>query len=783
MKRNHQLFWLWLVCGLLVTATLAVYWPVLQNDFINYDDPDYVTANDVVQGGLTWGGTKWAFTTGHASNWHPLTWLSHMLDVTWFGLEPQGHHLTNLALHCVNTLLLLLLLRQMTGALWRSAGVAALFALHPLHVESVAWVAERKDLLSAHFGILTLMAYAAYAKARGEGRRARGGTTPHPTLSPNEAERAKHIWYAVALGLFACGLMSKPMLVTWPFVMLLLDFWPLNRITQKPKIFSLESWKANQKLVSEKIPFFVLTILSSSITLIVQRGAMAKTELVTGSDRVSNAILAYTNYLQQTVWPTKLAVFYPFPTNIPVIELGIAIIVLIVISTLAIRLARSQPFVLIGWLWFLGTLLPVIGLVQVGAQARADRYTYLPLIGIFCTLIWGLSELIKIQPWVKRSGTIVALAVLTALGITSRNQLQHWRNDRTLCAHATKVTKGNHIAWSGLGIVDAKAGNWPDAMANLMQAYEFAKLHHTERSVSYYIGVALQMQGKPKEALPYFQDCVVSAEMRPELDHRLGLSLMDAGRLAEAEPHIKAALAGKPHNLDYNLGMAALFVAKGDPQKAEHIYTNAVAKHPKAPLALKSYGEFLILVNRSIEAETWLAKAVNQKPENPAYRKSYASLLQRNGKTQMALDQFEIAAKLSPPSASELLDLSELYGQLNQPRQALNYLERAIAAEPNSVPALNNCAWLLATSPDDAIRNGARAVDLAKRACQISQWKIPMLMGTLAAAYAEAGQFVDAVAMADKAIAVAREEKQDDTAKRNVELRALYQSGKPYREK
>lgn len=772
MKRNHQILWLWLVCGGLVAATLATYWSALRNDFINYDDPDYVTANHVVQEGVTWKGIEWAFTTGHASNWHPLTWLSHMLDITWFGLEPQGHHLTNLLLHCVNTLLLLLLLWYMTGALWRSALVAALFALHPLHVESVAWVAERKDLLSALFGLLTLWAYARYVQAT---------NTSSPSVGSHGNPKPK-LWYGMSLGFFAGGLMSKPMLVTWPFVMLLLDFWPLRRLDLAAGVFGLGFWRRHQKLVWEKLPFFVLTILSSSITLIVQHGAMAKTELVGAGDRVGNAILAYSNYLQQTIWPAKLAVFYPFPIKIPVVELVIVLVVLIIISILAIRLARSQPFVLIGWLWFLGTLVPVIGLVQVGAQARADRYTYLPLVGIFFALVWGFSELVKKQPWLKKAGAIAALAVLTALGVTSHAQLQHWRNDRTLCAHAARVTTGNYMAWGGLGIVDAKAGNWSSAMTNLMRAYEYAKIHHTERSVSYYIGVALQMQGKPKEALSYFQDCVVSAEMRPELDHRLGLSLMDAGRLAEAEPHIKAAVAAKPHSLDYNLGMAALLVTKDDLQQAEPIYTNAVEKHPKEPLALKSYGEFLILVNRLAEAEPWLAKAVSLKPENPAYRKAYATLLQRNGKLSLAAEQLESAAKLATPSTQELLNLAELHTQLKQPHQALDYYNRALTAEPNSLLVLNNYAWALATSPDATLRNGPRAVELGERACRISQWKIPVLIGTLAAAYAEAGRFADAVTTADKAIAVAHETQQTDAAKRNVELRKLYQNGKPYRD-
>ena len=762
--------------ALLIAATLLTYWPALKNEFINYDDPDYVTANEVVKKGLTTEGFRWAFTTGHASNWHPITWLSHMADVSMFGMKPTGHHATNLVFHVANSVLLLLLLWLMTGSVWRSAMVAALFALHPLHVESVAWVAERKDVLSAFFGILTLMAYAHYVQFKIQNEKLKKGTTPHPTLSPDEAERAARLWYGVALGLFALGLMSKPMLVTWPFVMLLLDFWPLGR-------WRMADGKVWKQLVVEKLPFLLLAVISSAITLAVQQGAMAKTEIVPIGDRFCNAVLACANYLQQTAWPAKLAVFYPFPTSFPAVEFSVAIGVLVAIFILVIRLARSHPFLIVGWLWFVGTLVPVIGLVQVGAQARADRYTYLPLIGVFFALSWGLHWLIMRRLQSKPFGSAIVIAVLIALGITSHRQLQHWQNDRALCSHAANVTTDNYMAWGGLGIIDVKATDWPSAMTNLMRAYEYAKPHHTERSVSYYVGVALQMQGKPKDALPYLETCIVSAEMQPERNHRLGLSLMDAGRMTEAEAAIRSALAAKPQSLDYNLGMAALLMAKGDTNRAEPIYASMVTSHSTQPAAHKSYGDFLSLANRHPEAEPRYATAVKLKPDSTPYRKAYANSLQRNGRLDLAVEQYEKAFALATPTSQELLDLADIYAQLGQTRKVLACYDKAIEQEPNSVPALNNLAWLLATCPDDGIRNGARAVELAERACKITDWKATVLMGTLAAAYAEAGRFPDAIAMAEKAITKARAEKQDDVAKRNGELLELYRSGKPYREK
>ena len=771
--------------AVLIASTLLTYWPVLKNEFINYDDPDYVTTNEVVKNGLTTEGFKWAFTTGHASNWHPITWLSHMADVSMFGMNPAGHHATNLFFHVANSVLLLLLLWLMTGSVWRSAMVAALFALHPLHVESVAWVAERKDMLSAFFGLLSLVAYASYAKRTSfwSARtcpRFETGRHVSQSESGDVSPQSKAVCFWLAFVFFALGLMTKPMLVTWPFVMLLLDFWPLNRVTGDGWQLTGKVWR---RLVLEKIPFFALTLISCLVTVKVQQGAMSSSGLISMSDRVCNAIVAYGSYLHQTVWPVNLAMFYPFPVSISAEMLMLPLVMLVGSSVLCVRLARKRPFLIVGWCWFLGTLVPVIGILQVGAQAHADRYTYLPLIGIFFALIWGLSTFIKQQQkhaLLVAVGSMITLAVLAKL---THDQLRHWKNDRALCTHAAEVTDENYVALGGIAIDDIKHENWSSAMTNLMRAYEYAKPHHTERSVSYYVGVALQMQGKPKEALPYLETCIVSAEMKPERDHRLGLSLMDAGRMEEAEAVIKLALAAKPQSLDYNLGMAALLMAKGDTVQAEPIYTNAIAAHPNLPASHKAYGDYLSLANRHAEAEPRYAMAVKLKPDSTPYRKAYANSLRRNGRLDLAVEQYEKAFALAKPGSQELLDLADIYAHLGQTRKVLACYDKAIEQEPNSVPGLNNLAWLLATCPDDGIRNGARAVELTELACKITEWRATVLMGTLAAAYAEAGRFPDAIAMAEKAITKARDEKQDDVAKRNGELLELYRSGKPYREK
>jgi protein O-mannosyl-transferase len=751
--------------ALLGLATLAVFWPVLQNEFINYDDPNYVTANEVVNRGLSLEGVQWAFTTGHASNWHPVTWLSHMLDVTMFGLQPTGHHLTNLLLHVANSVLLLLFLWRMTGALWRSALAATLFALHPLHVESVAWVSERKDVLSAFFGILTLMSYSHYAQCQ----------MPNAKF-PN----GRKVWYGVALVLFALGLMSKPMLVTWPFVLVLLDFWPLRRMDLATHEARRTTFKP---LLLEKLPFLALAITSCVVTVIVQSDALAKTELVPLSARLGNAVLAYVDYLGQTLWPAGLAVFYPFPLELTARRIIAASAVLLVISAATLRLSRTQPYVIMGWLWYLGTLVPVIGLVQVGSQARADRYTYLPLIGIFIMMAWGLGALVQACSRSKWLVQIASVLMLAALSVTTHRQTEYWRNSRTLFAYSAQVTRGNYVALSGVGIADALQGDWHAAMTNLTQALEFARLHHAEQFISYYLGVTLQMQGRGLEALPYLENALVPSELRPERNYRLGLSLLEANRLSEAETALKDALADKPQSAEYQLGMAALFIRQGNLAEAEPVYQATLASHPTSPVAQKSFGDFLTLAGRYAEAESHHAAAVKLKPGDALFRRAYAKTLRNLGKLSEAIVQLEAAARLGLVNSEAAAELAELYSVQGQSAKAVVWYQKAIENAPKSISALNNLAWILATDPNDEVRDGKHAVELAERACQLTEWKKAVLMGTLAAAYAEAGRFPDAVAMAGKARDQAHADQQETIAKKNEELLKLYEYGKPFRDK
>jgi len=412
-----------ILIGLLLTAAVfGIFRHSIKNDFVNFDDDKYVTCNTHVQAGLTKESVSWALTSVDAKNWHPLTWLSHMLDIQVYGSNPAGHHLTNVLLHVLNTLLLFLALNRMTGHVWRGAFVAALFGVHPLHVESVAWVAERKDVLSAFFWMLTMLAYVRYVEMPKPGR------------------------YPLVLLSFALGLMAKPMLVTLPFVLLLLDYWPLDRL-------KLHSW---WKLVVEKTPLFVFAAASSIVTYIVQSkgGAIGILEHLSLGARISNAVVSYMDYIGKMFWPRNLAVFYPYPVHGPPIwEIVGAGAALVCVSILVIRAGGRRPYLPVGWLWYLGTLVPVIGLVQVGRQAMADRYSYVPLIGLFIIVAWGVPDLASRKRWIL---AVAAGPALSALMLCTWFQVGVWRNNITFFEHALASTSDNYVAQNNLASIFAE---------------------------------------------------------------------------------------------------------------------------------------------------------------------------------------------------------------------------------------------------------------------------------------------------------------------------------------
>ncbi len=526
-----------LLALLLALGTLVVFLPAGRFGFVNYDDPDYVSENYFVKNGLNATDIQWAFTTFHASNWHPLTWISHMTDCTLFGLNPGEFHFINVLFHAANVALLFALWLRLTGKIWPSAFIAALFAWHPLHVESVAWISERKDVLSTFFGLLALLSYAKFA----------------------QENYRRSFWFA--LGFFALGLLAKPMLVTLPFVMLLLDFWPLNRVEGfKLKVASSEPRNLQPStfkfLLFEKWPFFLLVIPVCVLTCLAQRSAMASLEKLPFPLRLENSVVTYALYLGKLFWPARLAFFYPlaapsFPT------IAAAVVLLLGICFIAWRTRHTFPYVSVGWLWFLGTLVPVIGLVQVGEQAMADRYSYFPAIGIFIIVAFGVQDLAGRFQFVKQISAPLAILALAACVLATENQLNYWRTDETLFAHALAVTGNNEIAHINLGVVYEKQSRPAEAMDEYRQALKI-----NPRRANNYNNIAdlLDEAGRPDEALTEYQTTLQLDPDAFEAHLNLGSVLVELRRFDEAAGQFQRAAELKPDDArpHYEMGKALL---------------------------------------------------------------------------------------------------------------------------------------------------------------------------------------------------------------------------------
>jgi tetratricopeptide (TPR) repeat protein len=611
--------WLLLgICVALAAITWLVFGQTLRHDFVNYDDRDYVTKNAQVSRGVTLEGIVWAFTRVHSSNWHPLTWISHMLDCQLYGLNPWGHHLTSVLIHAANAILLFLLLRQMTGAMWRSAFVAAVFAIHPLRVESVAWVAERKDVLSGLFFILTLMAYGRYARADSRAR------------------------YAMVLVLFALGSMCKPMLVSLPLILLLLDYWPLNRLPSL-SLTDAENRKILARLFLEKVPLFLLVLASAAMTMIAQRESMLPIANAAFPARLANATLAYVDYISEMFWPKELAVLYPwYPQRLTASHVAVAALVLAGIS-LGVFLFRRRRYLVTGWLWYLIMLVPVIGIVHVGNQSHADRYTYLPQIGLYLLLAWGAFELGARFLFYRVLLATVAVAVLGALIFQARVQASYWQDGETLWSHALKATTQNIIAEANLGD-------------------------------------ALYSKGKDTEAWMHFEKSLRINRHQPSLLSSVGVFYMEAGRIDEALALLQEAVGMEPKLEDahYNLG--------------------------------------------------------------------------------------------------------NLYLKIGDGPEALVHYQRALDLDPDDIQALNNMAWILATWPNEPVRDGLKAVTLAEHAHSLSNGRNQVVAATLAAAYAETGRFPDAIRTAEQAIRLAAAEGNEARAISVRDQLESYKSGNPFRD-
>ena len=601
------------VCLFLAAIVWIVFGQTLQHQFVNFDDGDYVFKNARVAQGLTIKGIVWAFTHVHSANWHPLTWISHMLDCQFYGLNPRGHHLTNVLLHAATAILLFLVLLQMTGSFWRSAFVAAVFAIHPLRAESVAWVAERKDILSGLFFMLTLGAYVRYARM------------PWSSLR-----------YGLVVFLLALGLMCKPMLVTVPFVLLLLDYWPLNRFT--------DNFRIPRRLILEKLPLLALAAVSCAITLVAQREAMQPVAKISMPLRWGNAVISYLDYLRQMIWPSNLAVLYPWESaRITAVSTALAALLLLCLSVVTLVLRRHR-YLVTGWFWYLLMLGPVIGILQVGNQARADRYTYLSQIGLCILAAWGAADLCA--RWRRRRVLLASVAsvILVSLIFSARAQTAYWQDSERLWSRALACTTDNTIAEENLGEAYHAKGRRQDAKARFEKALQIA----------------------PNQAMAH---------------SALGLVLLELGQPDESITHLTRALEINPNFADahYNLGNTLM--------------------------------------------------------------------------------------------------------QVGRANEALIHYQRALEIYPDDVEALNNAAWILATWPEAAIRDGTKAVELAERANELSRGENPTVCATLAASYAEAGRSADAIKLAERAIQLATAQGNAARADFIRVQMASYQSGAAFRDR
>jgi Flp pilus assembly protein TadD len=628
------------VCLVLAAITFAVFGQTLHHEFVNYDDDEYVYKNPVVAQGLTLKGIVWAFSF-HAANWHPLTWLSHMLDCQLYELHPGGHHLTNVILHIATVIALFLVLRQMTGALWRSAFVAAVFAIHPLRVESVAWVAERKDVLSGLFFMLSIGAYVRYARR------------------PSSWGR-----YGLVLLLFALGLMCKPMLVTLPVVLLLLDYWPLQRV------------ESAGRLVLEKLPLLALSIALCITTVLAQNEAMPSSQSYSLPLRLGNALVACTVYLGQMVWPAGLAVFYPYPHNgLSAWEVGPAGTLLAGLSAVAFGRRRTQPWLLSGWLWYLIMLLPVLGIIQVGDQSHADRYTYLPQIGIYVALTWLAAERgAKLHVGRGAIGGLMT-AVVVVLMARAWIQTAYWKSGETLWTHALACTTDNYIAHGNLAGIFLEKGRVDDAITHYQEALQ---INPHDAEAHYNFGNALRQKGRVDEAITQYYDAL---QLKPDYVSALN-----------------------------NLG----------------------------------------------------------------------NILLQMGKADEAVKQFQRALQIDPNHAGTDYNLGICFYLLGRMDEAISHYEKALQLKPADPGVLNNLAWLLATCPKASLRNGNKAVELARQASELTGGENPVMLHTLAAALAEAGRFPEALETAQRALPLAEAQSNTRLAGQLQSEMNLYQSGAPF---
>lgn len=771
---------------LLVALTAWVYLPVAHCGYLSYDDPDYVTGNRYVQAGLSWEGLRWAFTTFDAANWHPLTWLSLMLDVQLFGLNPAASHWINVALHAANALLLFVLLQRLTGAMWRSAVVAAIFALHPLRVESVAWIAERKDVLSAFFFLGSLLAWNGYLRAV-----------------------RRHANFAVALLFFALGLLAKPMVVTLPCVLLLLDVWPYGRWT------GTQPFGATLRLIREKTPFFVLSTAACIATYVAQHQAgvvRALTDLSL-SARLENAVVSFARYLAKTLAPVDLAVFYPHPIHWPIAAVLLSAATVVCVTGAALAYAKTKPYFLVGWLWFLGMLVPTVGLVQVSEQAMADRYSYLPSIGLLVAAVWLIDAALRKLRVSIGIVTAVAIVAMGACVVGTRLQLRYWSNGETLFRRALEVTTDNFAAHYHLGVALLETGKATEAAAQFEATIrlrpDYANAHSN-------LGSALLREGRVEEAKAEFRRAFEIDPRHVVARCNLGLTLQQQGQLDEAAREFRAAaaLGSKGAMGRYLLGNLAL--AQGNMTEAAEHFEAAVNAQPDHAEAHNNLGAALLRLGRAKEALRHFARALELQPKNAAANTNLADVLLQRGLVDAAADRYRRALEVQPHDADAHCGLGTallLQGKITEAKReftetlavqpdsalahnnlarvllqdgdaagAVAHLRSALEADPNNARTLTSLAWVQSTSDDPTVRNGRVAVELAQRADRLVGGSEPMVLRALAAANAESGHFAEATEIAGRALRLAGLQSNETLANALKTQLARYMAGEPFRE-
>ncbi|MGD0077417.1 MAG: tetratricopeptide repeat protein [Sedimentisphaerales bacterium] len=687
-----------LVCLVLAAATLVAYEPVRHNEFVSYDDKEYLTANPNVTGGITRDSVIWAFTRSYARNWHPLTWLSHMLDYELFGLNPLGHHLVSLSIHIINALLLFWILTNLTSSVWASAFVAAVFALHPLQVDSVAWAAERKTVLSGLFWLLTIAVYIWYTKKPGIGR------------------------YIMVFASFGLCIMTKPVVVTLPLVLLLLDYWPLNRLSvadcRLPIVnrkLEIGNWKF-LRLFFEKVPLLALSAILIVITLIAQsgEGTIPTLDMLRLDSRIANAFVAYIRYIGKTIWPSGLAVFYPNQRiNLLNVTAIICFLLFILITAISVYAGRRRKYLVVGWLWFVVTLVPMIGLVQAGAQSMANRYMYISMLGLLIIVAWSVKEFVGNRLSRRAITAVLAIAILSAAVMVTRTQVGYWRSELTLFEYALEVTKNNAIAETNYAS-------------------------------------ALFREGRFREAELHYSNAVrIDPKYSSKARNNLGYIFLREGKPYESAACFTELLKQEPNFLNANFGLAVALSRQGKYDEAIRYFKKVMELDPKLPNARAKMGYVLLMAKRPDEAVACLNEAL-----------------------KTSTDRMEV-----------YVNLAIAYSQLGDFKQSIQNCNKAAELKSDDPEVLNNLAWLLATDGNVSIQDTNNAVKCAERACKLTGNKNISFLDTLAAAYAAAGKFAEAKTTAEKAVKDARVAGKEELA-REIEGRLkLYQEGHRYIQK